>query len=90
MLREPALKDGAALAMFLDAAILVVLAAARWHHLRHHDQQAAAQQTRLYLQAAYDQATTPPLAALSRRPHDRAVRRPGPRDGSGARPADPR
>ncbi len=38
MLHKPAAKDGAVLAMFLDAAILVVLAVVRWHHLRHHDQ----------------------------------------------------
>ncbi|MFE0351474.1 hypothetical protein [Streptomyces griseoluteus] len=40
MLRETAPRGGAALAMFLDAAILVVIAATRWHQLRHHDQQA--------------------------------------------------
>ncbi len=77
MLREPAPKDGAALAMFLDAAILVVTAAARWHQLRHHDQQvAAAQQTLLHLQAAYDQAAAAPLAALAqRRPPQQTVER---------------
>ncbi|WP_062640005.1 relaxase/mobilization nuclease domain-containing protein [Streptomyces maremycinicus] len=68
MLREPALKDGTALAMLLDAAILVTIAATRWHQLRHHDQQVAAtQQTLLHLQAAYDQAATAPLTALIRR-----------------------
>lgn len=61
MLREPAPTDGAVLAMFLDAAILVVIAAARWHELRHHDQQvAAAHQTLLHLRAAYDQAAAAP------------------------------
>ncbi|SOR81194.1 hypothetical protein SCNRRL3882_4646 [Streptomyces chartreusis NRRL 3882] len=72
----------AALAMFLDAAILVVTAAARWHQLRHHDQQvAAAHQTLLHLQAAYDQAAAAPLAVLAqRRPltverHIRQIRR---------------
>ncbi|MFC5805368.1 mobilization protein, partial [Streptomyces formicae] len=77
MLREPAPKDGTALAMFLDAAILVVIAAARWHQLRHHDQQVtAAQQTLLHLQAAYDQATAAPLAALAqRRPPQQTVER---------------
>ncbi|MFE4827964.1 relaxase/mobilization nuclease domain-containing protein [Streptomyces sp. NPDC056672] len=77
MLREPAPKDGAALAVFLDAAILVVVAAARWHQLRHHDQQvAAAQQTLLDLQAAYDQAAAAPLAALAQRqPPQQAVER---------------
>ncbi|GCD44706.1 relaxase/mobilization nuclease domain-containing protein [Streptomyces paromomycinus] len=68
MLREPAPKDGAALAMLLDAALLVALAATRWHHLRHHDQQAtAAQQTHLHLQAAYDKAAPAPLAAIAHR-----------------------
>ncbi|MCK1796775.1 relaxase/mobilization nuclease domain-containing protein [Streptomyces sp. XM4193] len=77
MVREPAPKDGAILAMFLDAAILVVIAAARWHELRHHDQQvAAAQQTLLHLQAAYDQAAAAPLAALAQRqPPQQAVER---------------
>ncbi|WP_329327675.1 relaxase/mobilization nuclease domain-containing protein [Streptomyces luteogriseus] len=77
MLREPAPKDGAALAMFLDAAILVVIAAARWHQLRHHDQQvSAAQQTLLHLQAAYEQAAAAPLAALAQhRPPQQAVDR---------------
>ncbi|MFD7662932.1 relaxase/mobilization nuclease domain-containing protein [Streptomyces sp. NPDC059788] len=68
MLREPAPKDGAALAMLLDAALFVALAATRWHHLRHHDQQAtAAHQTHLHLQTAYDQAAATPLAALAHR-----------------------
>ncbi|MEU3347158.1 mobilization protein [Streptomyces sp. NPDC006700] len=77
MLREPAPKDGAALAMFLDAAILVVIAAARWHQLRHHDQQVgAAQQTLLHLQAAYEQAAAAPLAVLAQhRPPQQAVDR---------------
>ncbi|WP_206507817.1 relaxase/mobilization nuclease domain-containing protein [Streptomyces chrestomyceticus] len=68
MLREPAPKDGAALAMLLDTALLVALAATRWHQLRHHDQQAtAAQQAHLHLQAAYDQAAAAPLAVFARR-----------------------
>ncbi|MFI0734987.1 relaxase/mobilization nuclease domain-containing protein [Streptomyces sp. NPDC021225] len=68
MLRESAPKDGAALAMFLDAALLVVIAAARWHQLRHHDQQvAAAHRTLLNLRTAYEQAAAAPLAALARR-----------------------
>ena len=77
MVRAPAPKDGAILAMFLDAAILVVIAAARWHQLRQHDQQvAAAQQTLLHLQAAYDQAAAAPLAALAqRRPPQQTVDR---------------
>ncbi|MGI5456070.1 relaxase/mobilization nuclease domain-containing protein [Streptomyces sp. CA-249302] len=68
MLGEPAPKDGAVLAMFLDAAILVVIAAARWHQLHHHDQQvAAAREALLHLQAAYGQAAAAPLAALAQR-----------------------
>ena len=68
MLREPAPKDGAALAMFLDAALLVVIAAARWHQLRHHDQQvAAAHQTLLHLQAAYDQSAPALLTTIAQR-----------------------
>lgn len=77
MVREPVPKGGAVLAMFLDAAILVVIAATRWHELRHHDQQvAAAQEALLHLQAAYDQASAEPLAALaSRRPPRQVVDR---------------
>ncbi|MFG3025252.1 relaxase/mobilization nuclease domain-containing protein [Streptomyces sp. NPDC048254] len=77
MLRETAPRDGAALAMFLDAAILVVIAATRWHQLRHHDQQvAAAHQAVIHLQAAYDQVAAAPLAALAqRRPPQQAVER---------------
>ncbi|MFK4144541.1 relaxase/mobilization nuclease domain-containing protein [Streptomyces sp. NPDC004065] len=75
MLREPVPRDGAVLAVFLDAAILLVVAAARWHQLRRHDQQIqAAHQTLLHLQAAYDQAAATPLAALAqRRPPQPAV-----------------
>ncbi|MFE7337888.1 relaxase/mobilization nuclease domain-containing protein [Streptomyces griseus] len=77
MVREPAPKDGALLAMFLDAAILAVIAAARWHQLRHHDQQvAAAHQTLIHLQAAYEQTATAPLTALAqRRPPQQIVER---------------
>ncbi|MGW5478057.1 relaxase/mobilization nuclease domain-containing protein [Streptomyces sp. NPDC004008] len=77
MLRHPAPRDSTTLAIFLDAAILVVIAAARWHQLRHHDQQvAAAHQTLIHLQAAYDQASAEPLAALaSRRPPRQTVDR---------------
>lgn len=77
MLREPAPRDGAALAMFLDAALLVVIAAVRWHQLRRHDQQVvAAHQTLLHLQAAYEHAAPAPLAALAQhRPSQLAVER---------------
>ncbi|GAA0498998.1 relaxase/mobilization nuclease domain-containing protein [Streptomyces olivaceiscleroticus] len=68
MLREPAPKDGAALAMFLDAAVIVTIAAARWHQARRHDQQvAAARESLLHVQAAYDQAAAAPLATLAQR-----------------------
>ncbi|MDX3611967.1 relaxase/mobilization nuclease domain-containing protein [Streptomyces europaeiscabiei] len=68
MLHEPAPKDGSALAMLLDAAILTVIATARWHQRHHHDQQvAAAHQTLLHLQAAYDWAAAVPLASLAQR-----------------------
>ncbi|GGO54522.1 relaxase/mobilization nuclease domain-containing protein [Streptomyces lasiicapitis] len=78
MLREPVSDgNGAVLAMFLDAAILVVIAAARWHQLRHHEQQAtAAHQALLHLQTAYDQAAAAPLAALAqRRPPQQTIDR---------------
>ncbi|UIX31714.1 relaxase/mobilization nuclease domain-containing protein [Streptomyces sp. GQFP] len=77
MVREPAPRDGAVVAMFLDAAILVVIAADRWHQLHRHDQQVtAAHQTLLYLQAAYDHAAAAPLAALAQRqPPQQAVER---------------
>ncbi|WP_399886937.1 relaxase/mobilization nuclease domain-containing protein [Streptomyces sp. BBFR51] len=77
MVREPAPKDGALLAMLLDAAILAVIAAARWHQLRRHDHQvAAAQQTLIHLQAAYGQTATAPLTVLAqRRPPQQTVER---------------
>ncbi|MYW32134.1 mobilization protein [Streptomyces sp. SID2119] len=77
MLREPAPKDGAALAMFLDAALLAVIAAARWHDRREHEQQvAAAHKSLLHLQAAYDRTAPGPLAGLSqRRPAEHAADR---------------
>ncbi|MFI6287401.1 relaxase/mobilization nuclease domain-containing protein [Streptomyces sp. NPDC051018] len=76
-LREPPPKDGALLAMLLDAAVLVVIAAVRWHQLRHHDQQVeAARQALLHIQIAYDQAAVAPLAALSQgRPSQQIVDR---------------
>ncbi len=77
MIREPAPKDGALLAMFLDAAILAVIAAARWHQLRNHDQQvAAAHQTLIQLQPAYEHTAVAPLTALAqRRPPQQVVQR---------------
>ncbi|WP_326020398.1 hypothetical protein [Streptomyces endophyticus] len=77
ILREPSPKDGAALAMFLDAALLAVIAAARWHQIRHHDQQvAAAHRTRIQLQAVYGKVALAPLAALAQqRPSQLTVER---------------
>ncbi|MFB6716491.1 relaxase/mobilization nuclease domain-containing protein [Streptomyces sp. NPDC056237] len=65
MLHEPTPKDGALLAMILDAALLAVIAAARWHDQRQHDQQtAAAHQTLLHLQTAYDRTSSGLLLAV--------------------------
>ncbi|MEE1727939.1 mobilization protein [Streptomyces sp. BE282] len=58
ILREPSPKDGALLAMFLDAALLAVIAAARWHEQRQHNQQtSAAHQTLLHLQDVYERTS---------------------------------
>ncbi|MFJ2719148.1 mobilization protein [Streptomyces sp. NPDC087437] len=68
MRTQPAPRDGAMLAMFLDAAILAVIAARRWHQLRQHDQQViAARQALVHLQAAYDRAAAVPLAVVAQR-----------------------
>jgi hypothetical protein len=68
MRTQRAPRDGALLAMFLDAAILAVIAASRWHQLRQHDQQViAAHQALVHLQSAYDQAAAVPLAVLAHR-----------------------
>lgn len=77
MVHQPAPRDGALLAMLLDAALLVVMAAARWHQLHQHDQQVvAAHQTLLHLQAAYEQTAASPLTARAqRRPPQRVVER---------------
>ncbi|MGW2347117.1 mobilization protein [Streptomyces sp. NPDC001661] len=77
ILRQPAPRDGALLAMFLDAALLAVIAAARWHEHRQHAQQAAAaHQTLHHLQIAYDHAAVQPLATLAqRRPPQHVVER---------------
>ncbi|MFF9321632.1 relaxase/mobilization nuclease domain-containing protein [Streptomyces sp. NPDC014735] len=77
ILREPSPKDGALLAMFLDAALLAVIAAARWHEQRQHNQQtAAAHQTLLHLQAAYERTSSGHLLAAGQRrpPQKVAVR----------------
>ncbi|WP_181727269.1 mobilization protein [Streptomyces sp. PT12] len=77
MRTQPVVGDGAGLAMFLDAALLVVMAAIRWHQLHQHDQQvAAARQTLVHLQAAYAQAAAAPLTAFAhRRPPRQTIER---------------
>ncbi|MEX0171754.1 relaxase/mobilization nuclease domain-containing protein [Streptomyces sp. LMG1-1-1.1] len=65
ILREPAPKDGALLAITLDALLLAVIAGQHWHRTRAHHQQAeAAQQAAVHLRAAYQTAATDPLTAL--------------------------
>ncbi|WP_327660892.1 MULTISPECIES: relaxase/mobilization nuclease domain-containing protein [unclassified Streptomyces] len=74
ILREPSPKDGAVLAMFLDAALLATLAAVRWHQHRHHNQQAAAaQRTLTSLQALYGETARAPLTALAQQRPDQTV-----------------
>jgi hypothetical protein len=61
-------KDGSALAVLLSALIWSAILAERWHTARSHAQQAAAaHQSVQHLQAAYDQAAAPRLAALATR-----------------------
>ncbi|MGF1340680.1 relaxase/mobilization nuclease domain-containing protein [Streptomyces flavovirens] len=68
ILREPAPKDGAALAILLDALVLAVIAARHWHQAHHHDQQAeAARQAAEHLRAAYQAATVQPIAVVHQR-----------------------
>ena len=68
IVREPAPKDGALLAILLDAVFLAVVAAEHWHHTRHHDQQAeAARQTAEHLRTAYQAATLLPLTVIHQR-----------------------
>ncbi|MCX5377558.1 relaxase/mobilization nuclease domain-containing protein [Streptomyces sp. NBC_00091] len=68
IVREPAPKDGALLAILLDALLLAVVAAQHWHHTRHHDQQAeAARQTADHLRAAYHAAAVQPLTVIHQR-----------------------
>nr|WP_237555219.1 relaxase/mobilization nuclease domain-containing protein [Streptomyces sp. SID4948] len=60
--------DGSALAVLIAALIWSAILADRWHQARGHAQQAAAaRQAVQYLEAAYDQAAAPQLAALTRR-----------------------
>ncbi|MEU9938820.1 relaxase/mobilization nuclease domain-containing protein [Streptomyces lavendulae] len=68
IVREPAPKDGALLAILLDALLLAVVAAQHWHHTRHHDQQAeAARQAAEHLHAAYQAAASQPLTVIQQR-----------------------
>ncbi|MFF7076022.1 relaxase/mobilization nuclease domain-containing protein [Streptomyces lavendulae] len=68
IVREPAPKDGAVLAILLDAILLAVVAAQHWHHTRHHDQQAeAARQAVEHLHAAYLAAAVQPLTVIHQR-----------------------
>ncbi|WP_329383223.1 relaxase/mobilization nuclease domain-containing protein [Streptomyces sp. NBC_01351] len=68
IVREPAPKDGALLAVLLDALLLAVVAAQQWHHTRHHDQQAeAARQAAEHLHAAYQAAAIQPLTVIHQR-----------------------
>jgi hypothetical protein len=61
-------KDGSPLAVLLSALIWSAILAERWHTARSHAQQAAAaHQTVQHLQAAYNQAAAPQLAALAQR-----------------------
>jgi hypothetical protein len=75
--RQPVPSDGAAVAMFLDAAVLALLAIRRWHAARHHNQQVeATHRTLIDLQTAYERAAAAPLAALAqRRPPQPAIER---------------
>ncbi|MBW5481139.1 relaxase/mobilization nuclease domain-containing protein [Streptomyces bambusae] len=71
IVREPAPKDGALIAILLDALLLAVVAAQHWHRTRHHDQQAeAAHQAAEHLRAAYLAATVQPLTVI----HERGLR----------------
>ncbi|WP_406483994.1 relaxase/mobilization nuclease domain-containing protein [Streptomyces sp. NBC_01568] len=68
IVREPAPKDAAALAIMLDVIWLAVIAARHWHQVRQHDQQAeAARQTAEHLRAAYQQAAARPMTVIVQR-----------------------
>lgn len=60
--------DGSTFAVLLTALVWSAILAARWHQARGHQQQAeATRATVSHLQAAYDQAAAPHLAALVHR-----------------------
>ncbi|MGW0602713.1 relaxase/mobilization nuclease domain-containing protein [Streptomyces sp. NPDC002640] len=68
ILRVPPPKDGALLAILLDALLLAVVATQHWHRTRAHDQQAeAARQAAEHLRRAYQAAAAEPLAVLQQR-----------------------
>ncbi|MCY0943619.1 relaxase/mobilization nuclease domain-containing protein [Streptomyces antarcticus] len=68
IVREPAPKDGALLAILLDTLLLAVVAAQHWHQTRDHDQQAeAARQAAEHLRAAYQAAAVQPLTVIHQR-----------------------
>jgi hypothetical protein len=65
---RPPDREGAGLAMLLDAVLTAVAFAMHWHRTRQHAQQlAAAEQTLLHLQVAYAQVAKPVLTDLARR-----------------------
>ncbi|MFF5423735.1 MULTISPECIES: relaxase/mobilization nuclease domain-containing protein [unclassified Streptomyces] len=68
ILREPTPKDGAFLAVLLDAVLLAAVAAQHWHRTRGHTQQAeAARQAAEHLRTAYQAAAAEPLAVMHQR-----------------------
>ncbi|GAA3175840.1 MULTISPECIES: relaxase/mobilization nuclease domain-containing protein [Streptomyces] len=69
ILRTPAAaRDGAGLAMLLDATLIAVAFARHWHRTHQHAQQeAAAQQTLVHLQTAHAHIAVPVLDGLAHR-----------------------
>lgn len=68
ILRVPPPKNGALLAILLDAVLLAVVATQHWHRTRAHHQQAeAARQAAVHLRRAYQAAAADPLAVLQQR-----------------------
>ncbi|MEV5430588.1 relaxase/mobilization nuclease domain-containing protein [Streptomyces sp. NPDC052701] len=68
VLRVPPPKDGALLAILLDAVLLAIVATQHWHRTRAHHQQAeAARQAAEHLRRAYQAAAAEPLAVLQQR-----------------------
>lgn len=68
ILREPPPKDGALVAILLDALLLAVIATHHWHQTHRHDQQAdAALRAAEHLRSAYRTATIQPIAVIHQR-----------------------